>query len=147
MCWKKFVFLASALAVLSCAEAGQPGRWPNSLQSSQVNIDQMNLACLQGPPMEVIVFKPEHLAQAAGATVHQGGPISGVNVFLERVDGNRLAFLETTDETGHFEFCGVEEGRYELWTCLVGWNELHFEVTLNDEGEKKLLLLEMQLSN
>ena len=97
--------------------------------------------------MEVLVLPSKHLKLVAGTVSHRGEQISGVHVFLERIGGMRTAFLETSDESGHFRFQGIEEGRYKLWTCLAGWNELHFEIRLNRKGSQELLTLEMQLSN
>jgi hypothetical protein len=93
---------------------------------------------------DVCVYKPPKVRRVCGKIVDTDGrPITDVNVTVLK-DGTTLKNA-TTDETGEFDFDGIEAGKYELDATAKGFQHARYQLTVLEPTDscKHALRIEM----
>ncbi len=140
------------LLALSCSvnpyASGRTKHSPSFESASpRVNIDNLDLECLESPPMMTNWYPEAKLKKIEGVVRSEGSPLADVSIFLEPFDTPGKAYLETSIASGEFSFTGVPEGHYRLWTCMTGWDSVYIEIHISDSGHARPLSIELSLGS
>jgi endonuclease YncB( thermonuclease family) len=63
----------------------------------------------------------------------ESSPIEGIQIAVRELGGSGVRHV-LSDARGEFDLGGLEAGKYSVWTCLDGFDEIRFELEIGPES-------------